>query len=119
MRELLIALATGGLAGAVAALCGVGGGIILVPAFVYLLAMDQKHAVGTSLAAIILTAIAATVRNQGNAFIDWKIAIPAALASALVAFFAADALKVMSNQWLTRVFAVVLIAVGVNMLLRK
>lgn len=90
-----------------------------MPAFVYLLAMDQKHAVGTSLAAIILTAIAATIRNQGNSFIQWNVAIPAALASALVAWFAADALKVMSNQMLTRAFAVVLIVVGMNMLLRK
>lgn len=119
MKELLIAIATGGVAGAVAALCGVGGGIVLVPAFVHFLGMDQKNAVGTSLAAIVLTVLAASVRNHSNNFIQWNVAIPVALASALVAFFAADALKVLSNQMLTRVFAVVLIAAGFHMLLKK
>lgn len=103
----------------IAALCGVGGGIIMVPAFVILLGLDQKTAVATSLAAIILTALAATAKNQINGLIDWKIVIPSALAGAVVAWFAADFLKALSNQALTKGFAILLIVAGVRMLWQK
>jgi uncharacterized membrane protein YfcA len=119
MPPVLLALLIGLVSGAVAALCGVGGGIIMVPFFVLLLGMSQKTAVATSLAAIVLTALFASARNHLNQFIDWRIAIPAGLAGAVVAWFTADALKHLTNTTLTRIFAVLLISVGVHMLLKK
>jgi len=112
----LICVLIGMVSGAVAALCGVGGGIIMVPAFVFLLGLAQKNAVATSLVAIILTAIAASVKNTSNNFVDWRVTVPTALAAALVAWFAADWLKHLSNPVLTRIFAVVMIVVGARML---
>lgn len=103
----------------IAALMGVGGGIVMVPAFALVLGMSQKHAVATSLAAMILTAAVATLRNQTNHFVDWRVAIPTGIAAAAVAWFAADWLRQLSNLTLTRLFAVVLIVVGVRMLLQK
>ena len=119
MPPLVLAVLIGLLSGAVAALCGVGGGIIMVPFFVLLMGMEQKTAVATSLAAIVLTALLASARNHVNHFIDWRIAIASGLAGATVAWFAADALKHLSNATLTRIFAVVLILVGVRMLFQK
>ena len=119
MPPLAIALLIGVLSGVVAALCGVGGGIVMVPLFVLLLGMPQKTAVATSLAAIVLTALLASVKNHANHFIDWRVAIPAGLAGACVAWFAADVLKHLGNQTLTRIFAIVLILVGVRMLFNK
>lgn len=116
---IFISLVGGCCAGATAALCGVGGGIILVPFLVFFLGLEQKSAVATSLAAIILTAIAASLKNHGNQLVQWPIALTCGVAAALVAWFAADALKVLSNQILTRGFAILLIAVGVRMLLQK
>jgi len=117
--NIFLALCIGALSGVIAALCGVGGGIVMVPAFVLLLKTDQKTAAATSLAAMILTACAATAKNQMNGFIDWKIAIPCSLAGALVAWFAADLLKALSNQTLTKGFAILLIVFGVRMLWQK
>jgi uncharacterized membrane protein YfcA len=119
MNPVVIAVLIGLVSGVVAALCGVGGGIIMVPFFVLLLGMPHKTAVATSLAAIVLTALLASVRNHTNHFIDWRIAIAAGVAGALVAWFAADALKHLSNATLTRIFAVLLIGVGVRMLFQK
>lgn len=116
---IFLSLLIGAASGVIAALCGVGGGVVMVPAFVFLLKMDQKTAAATSLAAMILTAIAATTKNHPNGFVDWKIAIPCALAGATVAWFAADLLKALSNQALTRGFAVLLIVMGVRMLWQK
>ena len=116
IESTLICLLIGAVSGAVAALCGVGGGIIMVPAFVFLLGLAQKNAVATSLAAIILTSVVASVKNTSNNFVDWRVTVPTALAAALVAWFAADWLKHLSNTTLTRIFAVVMIAVGARML---
>lgn len=91
----------------------------MVPFFVMLLGMPQKTAVATSLAAIVFTALLASARNHGNQFIDWRIAVAAGLSGAIVAWFAADALKHLSNLTLTRIFAVLLIVVGVRMLFQK
>ena len=117
--NILIGLVIGAVSGVVAALCGVGGGIIMVPAFVAAFDMEQKKTAATSLGAIILMALVATVKNQSNGLVEWKIAMPTALAGAVVAWFAADWLKTLSNQNLTRIFAVLLIVVGVSMLFKK
>ena len=45
-------------AGAFGALFGVGGGIVIVPLLVVVLAIDQRRASATSLAAILITSIA-------------------------------------------------------------
>ncbi len=45
-------------AGAFGALFGVGGGIVIVPLLVLVFAFDQRRASATSLAAILITAVA-------------------------------------------------------------
>ena len=113
--HLLIAIVIGCVSGIVAALCGVGGGVVMVPAFVYFLKMGQKMAVATSLAAIVLTAVATTFKNHSNGFIDWKIALAAGAAGALVGWKAADLLKQLSDVVLVRIFATVIIVFGAQM----
>jgi uncharacterized membrane protein YfcA len=113
------ALLIGAVAGAAGALCGVGGGIVMVPAFVFLLGMDQKTAVPTSLAVIIATSVVATANYARSDMVHWKTALPAALGGVLVAYFASEWMKALSNQALTRVFGVTLVAVGLWMLLGK
>jgi uncharacterized protein len=117
--QILTALGIGTLSGVVAALCGVGGGVVMVPAFVFFMGMTQKNAVATSLMVMIATAITASIQNNKNGFGDWRVALVAALASALVAFFAADMLKTLSNHTLTRIFAIVMITIGIIMLVQK
>jgi uncharacterized membrane protein YfcA len=121
MKTILIPLLIGGAGGLVAALAGVGGGIIMVPAFVYFLGLDQKQAIATSLAVIVPTAIVATARYQFTppALINWKIVGFAAIGAVLVAFKATEWMKALSNPALTRFFAILMIAIGVRMLFWK
>ena len=116
---ILTGLLIGALGGAVAALCGVGGGVIMVPAFVYLLSLKQNVAAATSLAIIIPTAAAATFQNTRNGLVDWKVFAGTVAGAVIVAFFAAPWLQKLSSDQLRRIFAVVMIAVGVQMLLQK
>lgn len=93
----------------------------MVPAFVFLLGLDQKQAVATSLAVIAPTAIVAIARISAGpgSLVQWKLFIPTAIGACFIAFFAADWMKTFSNQSLTRIFAGVLIVVGFYMLLQK
>lgn len=106
-------------AGLLAGLCGVGGGIVLVPAFVFFLRMDQKTAVATSLAVIIVTSLVGTVRNSGNQLVDWKVVGVTALASAVMVWFSSEWLRKLTNQSLTRLFAVFMVVMGIYMLVRS
>ncbi len=62
----LVAVGIGLFSGFLAGVAGVGGGIVIVPAAVLLLGFTQHEAQGTSLLAIILTSIAATIINRKN-----------------------------------------------------
>lgn len=115
MNVTIIAVLIGAVSGIVAALCGVGGGVVMVPAFVMLFKMNQKVAVSTSLAAIVLTAIFTSLKNHSNGFIQWKIALPAGIAGAAVGWFAADLLKKLQDVVLTRIFATLIIVFGIQM----
>ncbi len=119
MKIIVTSIVIGLVAGLLGALCGVGGGIVLVPAFVTIFGFEQKQAVATSLAVIIITALASTLNNAraGN-LIDWKIVAAVGLASAVTAWFGSDLMRSMSNQTLTRVFGVVLVLFGARMLIR-
>lgn len=119
LTTLLLSLLIGALSGVVAALCGVGGGIIMVPAFVYLLGMGQREAVATSLGAIVLISLTGTAKNHLNTLVNWHVAIACSLAGALVAWFAADWLKQLSNDTLSRLFGILLLLVGARMLFLK
>ena len=116
LGPLLIPLAIGVASGLLAALCGVGGGIIMVPAFVILLKVSQKVATATSMAVIVPTAIAATVRHVWNDFVDWEVVLLTASSATLVSFFAADYVKKLGNETLTRLFAIMILVIGVKML---
>jgi uncharacterized protein len=61
----LAAIAIGFVAGIVAGLLGVGGGILFVPALALLLDKSQLHAEATSLLAIIPVAIVGAWRQAG------------------------------------------------------
>ena len=117
--NIILAVLIGCVAGIVASLCGVGGGVVMVPAFVYFLKLSQKVAVATSLAAIVLTAVATTAKNQANGFVDWRVAIAAGVAGGVVGWFGADLLKRFQDVVLVRIFATVIIVFGVQMWLQS
>jgi len=66
---LLIGLGAGFLSG----LLGVGGGILLLPGYIYLLRLPIKKAFGTSLAVITILAIPGTVIHALLGHISWSL----------------------------------------------
>lgn len=117
--SIFYAILVGACSGLLGALCGVGGGIVMVPAFVYLLQLDQKTAVATSLAVIVSIALVATFKNAQSQLVDWRVFAATASGAMVAAYFGSDLMKHLSNAQLTRIFGTVLIVFGVQMLLRK
>ncbi len=116
---LFLPLGIGLFAGVTAGLCGVGGGIVMVPAFTFLLGMEQKEAVATSLAVIIPTSIMAVARFNQTGLVQWHIFWPTAIGAIFAAYFATGWVRKLSNDQLTKIFAVLMILVGISMLFKK
>ncbi len=119
MKVIAIAIVIGLVAGLLGALCGVGGGIVMVPAFVAW-GFKQQNAVATSLAIIVVTSLVSTANNATKAghLIDWKIVAMVGAASAIAAWFGTDLMRSLSNPTLTRIFGVVLVLFGARMLIK-
>jgi uncharacterized membrane protein YfcA len=110
-------LAVGVVAGVLAGLLGVGGGIVMVPALVLLLSIGQAVAKGTSLAVIIPTALVGTVRNIRAGDADLGVAAAAGLTG--MAFgFAASLVSVRLDPLLSAaLFGLLLVAMAARLLL--
>ena len=111
-------IGVGVLSGAVAGLLGVGGGIVIVPALVLLFSVPDAVAKGTSLLVIIPTGLVGTISNvrAGNA----NLAVAAVVGALGVASaFGASQLSTVLPARLSRVlFAVLLLAVAAQLLIR-
>lgn len=105
--------------GTLAGLLGVGGGIVIVPGLVLLFAVPDAVAKGTSLLVIIPTAAAGTLSNVRRSNADLSVATAVGLfgvASAL----AASRISVNMDPTVSSIlFGLLLIAVAVQMLLRR
>ncbi|HEX2746840.1 MAG TPA: sulfite exporter TauE/SafE family protein [Verrucomicrobiales bacterium] len=117
MKIVIIGLMIGIAAGMIGALCGVGGGIFMVPMFVTFLGLSQKQAVATSLAVVIFTSVSATISNvrSSQPLIQWPLFFAAATGGIVTSYFIAEKMKLMADDTLTRIFAIVLISAGVWM----
>ena len=109
---LLVGLVVGMISGVV----GIGGGVLFVPALIWLLVMDQHKAQGTSLGALLApVGIFAFMEyyRKGNA--DLRVGLLLALGFLLGGYFGAVGAQHIPEVWLRRIFAVTLVAVGGRM----
>lgn len=70
-RAVISFVGIGLLAGLLSGLFGVGGGTVIVPLLVLLLAFDQRRAAGTSLAAIVPTATVGVISYAVHGSVAW------------------------------------------------
>jgi uncharacterized membrane protein YfcA len=100
--------AIGFVAGFVSGMLGVGGGIVMVPAFTVLIGMPLKRALGTSLVTIAALVVPGTIVHWWLGHIDWAIfavltigVIPGARLGAMIALGARErALRVAVGTFL-------------------
>ena len=123
---LVLMLAIGAFAGVAAGLLGVGGGIILVPAFYYAFASLgyesdslMQICVATSLATIIVTSVRSVLSHHKKGAVEWDILrtwAPGIVAGAVVGVLLASGLK---SQSLMLIFGILGVSVGLYMAFGK
>ncbi len=124
LSTLILLLATGLVAGVLAGLLGIGGGLVIVPALTWILLASGAPidtavpmAVATSLGSMLLTSASAIWFHDRRGSIDWDCAIRLASAGGLGAFLGAWLATEISGAVLARVFAVVAAVIGLRMAL--
>ena len=117
-------LLTGAVAGLLAGLLGIGGGLIIVPALVWLFLANGFDssvvvhlAVGTSLATIIVTAISSIRAHHKRGAVRWLLVAQLSPGIILGAWLGAAIADLLPTWWLQRVFASFVILVGLQMAL--
>lgn len=96
----------GFIAGLISGLFAAGGGLILVPAFVYLLQMDEKNARATSLYAILPMVIVSGIYYNKGDFINWDLGIKCALGGIIGGYIGSKLLRKLSSNVLKISFIV-------------
>lgn len=113
---ILLGLVVGVFSGVV----GIGGGILIVPALVYLFHMSQHKAQGTSIAALLAPVGALAFwqyYKNGNA--DLKAGLLISLGFLLGGYFGGIWAQQIPEVALRRIFGVLVVVVGVKLLLGK
>jgi len=118
----------GAIVGFLAGLLGIGGGLIMVPAFVYLLPLlstgttelssevVMHMALATSLSAIVLTSTSAAYAHHKNNNIPWSLTKPLVIFVALGALSGAFIADLLSAKVLTNFFAIAVMLLASYML---
>ncbi len=109
-------IAIGSAAGVLSGLLGVGGGIILVPLLVGVLAYDQHRAHATSLAAIFTIAVSGTIGFALGGAVAWRLGLVVAAGAIVGSTVGARQMGKMSPRLLRSVFLVMLVVAAIQML---
>ena len=75
IKEIII----GFIAGIICGLFASGGGLILVPAFIYLLKIEDKLARGTAVSCVLVMVLTSSIFYYKDNYIDWSIGLQCAI----------------------------------------
>lgn len=106
----------GFIAGIISGLFTSGGGLILVPAFIYVLNMEPKKARATSTFCILPMVITTALFYSYNNLINWNIALYCAIGGIIGGVIGAKLLNKVHDKYLKILFALFLIYAAYNML---
>jgi uncharacterized membrane protein YfcA len=109
-------LGIGFVSGVFGALFGVGGGIVIVPLLLALLAFDQRRASATSLAAILVSSIAGAVTYAFHGAVEPRAAALVGIPAMAGVVAGASLQQRIPVDRLTYLFALVLAVVGARLL---
>lgn len=117
MAQLVLYVILGLVAGTISGLVGIGGGVVIVPALVYLFGLSQHQAQGTTLALLVppIGLLAAwTYYKQG--YVDLRIAGLVCLGFFVGGLLGAQLAVRLSDPTLRRIFGVALLLIALRMI---
>ena len=116
-QSVFVPVALCAFVGILAAVMGVGGGFIMIPAMVYLLRMPMHVAVGTDLFQILFTSSGVTLMQAYvNHTVDLVLALVLALGSTVGAQFGARVARRLRGEQLRIILSVIVLLVCLKMI---
>ena len=119
---LLLYMILGGIAGVLAGLLGIGGGLIIVPVLVFAFAAQQfaqgllMHlAIATSLATVVFTAVSSALAHHRRGSVSWPVVLRLAPGIVVGALLAGWVARFLSSEVLRIMFGVFACAAALNM----
>ena len=120
MANAALLVALGLAAGILSGLIGLGGGVIIVPALVFLFHLSQHQAQGTTLAMLVPPiGILAAWTYYRHGYVDLRIAALVGVGLMIGALLGAKIATSLSSQVLEKVFGVVLLLIAIKMIWGK
>lgn len=111
------AILVGVVAGLFSGLLGVGGGVIMVPLLAGWMAIDQHDSHATSLAAILVIALAGVFTFAGSGAVDLSLGISLGIGGVVGSTFGAHTMNRLSPSTLRLIFGGILILAGIRMVM--
>lgn len=113
IQTIILLVVVGLLAGILSGLVGLGGGVIIVPALVFLLGFSQHQATGTSLGILLLPAgIFAVINYYQKGLIDVKVVLLIFVGFLAGGWLGSKISLSINETTLKKVFAVVLLLIA-------
>lgn len=117
-QTVLILVVIGIFAGILSGFVGVGGGVVIVPALVYVLGMTQYQAQGTSLFVLLLPVGILAVHNYWKTSnINWQFGLIIALTFVIGGFIGSKLALRISPSLVKLIFGVIMAYVSFRMIL--
>jgi len=116
---IILLIIIGVAAGLLSGLVGIGGGLVIVPALVYLLAFSQKQAQGTSLAILLLPVGILAVMNyyrDPSVNLDVKVVGLIILGFVAGSYFGSKIALALPDQTLKKISAIFMMLIAIKML---
>lgn len=120
LTTLLLLVIVGLLAGVLSGFVGVGGGLIIVPALVYIMGLSQHEAQGTSLGVLLLpVGILAVMNYYRSGQLDIRYALIVAAAFVAGGYFGSKWALVLPEVVVRRVFGFIMLIGALKLILSR
>lgn len=115
--EIIILIVIGVVAGVISGSIGVGGGIVVVPALVFIMGFSQHDAQGTSLAFMLPpVGILAAYNYYKSGYVNWKFALIIILAFVIGAYVGSLISVNIPEKILRKIFGIFMLLVAAKMI---
>ena len=116
-QTTIILICIGLLAGVLSGFVGVGGGVIIVPALIYVLGFPQHLAQGTSLFILLLpVGILAVFNYYQSGNINWKFGLIVAFSFVVGGFFGSKWALRIPPDWVKLIFGLIMAYVSIQLI---
>lgn len=112
----LKAIIIGFLAGFVGGLTGLGGGIVVVPAMVFIFKKSQHISQGTALITIFFAALLNTLIYGFHNYVDFELFIMLSIGSITGVYFGATLVQNIPDRKLRKYYGIFLLIVSIKMI---